>query len=177
MLAREIVQAREATVEVVEGSGIEVEIRADLFEQRQRFVELDRSGIEHRVDCAQARFVFGLACEFAAHLLQLTRQRRAVVIAEPRERGFARGNQRRRVGVAAMRGDEFGDGFWFQRFALQLAELVLQPTDALGDVALFRQQVVLAQQRGPCIGGAAYGFEFAGVAPKSVEQRELAGFG
>ena len=69
-------------IERVEGVGVEVQVRAHAFEQRGGFVELDRGRVEHRVDFEQARFVFSLAREFVAHLLQLAAQRRTVFAAE-----------------------------------------------------------------------------------------------
>jgi hypothetical protein len=79
MLAGEIVQARDAAVQFVESGGIQVEVGADLLQQRQRFIELDRRGIEHRVDFAQARLMLDLAGQLTANLLQLPRQGRAFI--------------------------------------------------------------------------------------------------
>ena len=174
MLAREVVETREAAIEFVERGRIEVEVRAHAFEQRRRFVQLDRGGVEHRVDLGQPRFVLGLAREFVAHLLQLAAERRAVFAAQAHGRGIARAYQAGRMRVAAMRGDEIGERGRIDRIALEFLQLVSEEGHAVGGVAALRQRLAFAHERGPAARGRLHVPQHPVVAAEGIEQRELA---
>ncbi|NUO74273.1 MAG: hypothetical protein HOQ10_16375, partial [Frateuria sp.] len=177
VLARQLVQAAELAFERVEGRRVQVEVAAHAVEHGQGFVDLDRGVVEHRIDIVQARLVLGHARQFAAHLLQAARQRRALVAAEAGEGVVAGGDQAGGMGVAAVVGLQFDDGLGFQRLAVEFGELVFQPADAVGDIALRQQRVALGQQRAPTRGGGADGGQIGGAAAVGDQQRQQAGPG
>ena len=149
VLARQFVDAAQALFDRLQRRRVQVEVAAHAVEQGNGLVDLDRGGVEHGVDLAQARLVLDHALQVAAHLLQAARQRRALVAAEAGEGAFAGGDQVGGMGVAAMVVLQAGDGVGFQVLAVELAVLVFEPVDAVGDVALRRQCVAFGQQRAP----------------------------
>ena len=177
VLAREFVQAAEAAFEFVELRRVEVEIGAHAVEQDRGLVELDRRRVEHGVDLEQAGFVRLQPRQAAAQLLELRGQGAGIVAGEAGERGVARRDQAGGVGVAAVRGAELGDGLRRELLAVELVDLVLQPLDALGDVAYRAQAVAFAQQRAPVAGGGADPGQRRVVAAEGVEQHQLAAAG
>jgi hypothetical protein len=79
------------------------------------------------------------------------------------------------VGLAAVAGAQGGNGFGLQVLALELLQLVLEETDAVGDIALAGQRVALVQQCLPAGGGAAHRLALGVIAGVGVEQGQLAG--
>ena len=140
------------------------------------FVDLDRGGVQHAVHLAQSRFVVACAGDVAAQLLQSLQQGRRVVAFQSGQRVFAGLDQPGGVGVAAMVGEQIEDRHRFQRFAFQLAPLVIEQIDAVGNIARPRQRIALAQQPRPRVGSFAHRRQWRRMAAKGVQQIELAGF-
>ena len=182
MLAGELMQAGELALEVFELRRIDIKVRADAIKQDRRLVDLDRGGIEHRIDFGQARFVLLYAGQFAAQMLQLSRQGRGIIASEAGEGAIAGGDQTGRMGLAAMRDIEFGDCLGIEGLAIEFVELVRQPFAALGDitglaVARLGQGIALAQQGVPVLRGSVHVAKQGIVATAGIEQRQLAGLG
>ena len=177
VLAREFVQAAEALFQGGQLFGIDVEIVAHLTQQQGGLVELDRGGIEQRVDLAQPWLVRAHAREIVAQRLQRLRQTEIVVTPHALERGVAGLDQAGRVRMPAMAGEQVGHGIGGERLAVEFVELVTQPVAAFGDIADADQGIALVVQRAPRLRGRADLGQQRSVAGLRIEQRELAAAG
>ena len=171
VLAREVLQPRQPPFHRRERVRVEVEVGTDAFDQRRRFVELDRGRIEHRVDLGQARLVRGLALQGAAQALQLHRQRG--LAAEAFAGVLAGRDQRRGVGLAAVPAVEFGQRFGIEGFRVEFVELVAQPVAAFAGIAACEQGGVFARQFAPARSVPAHLGDRPLVAGVGIEQVAL----
>ncbi len=117
----------------------------------------------------------GLARELGAHRMQHAQRRGLVLVAQARHRGLAGPDQFGGVRMPAVAAGELRNVIRLQRLALQFPELVLEPGNAVADVALAGQLLALAQQGAPLARGLAHRGERRLVAAEGIQQRELAG--
>ena len=148
VLARQVLHPGQASLQFQHGFRVQVEVVADAFEHRQRFVQLDRGRIQHRVDLGEAWFVAGFPLQCAAQLLQPAGQR--VIAGQLEQAVLARLDQRGGMRMPAMAEVEFGERLGFQCFCLQFLQLMLQPRLALADIAAGEQGIALVAQATPC---------------------------
>ena len=71
VLAREILHPHQLAFDLLQCVGIQIEVVADAFEQGQRFIQLDRGRVQHRVHVVQSRFVACFALQSRTQVLQL----------------------------------------------------------------------------------------------------------
>ncbi len=175
VLAGEVVQAAQAALDVLELLRVGVQVVVDAIKQGQRFVQLDGGTVEQCIDLAEPAVVLGHAGKIMPGLLQQLQHRDLVVAVEAADGHVAGADQRAGMGLAAVAAAQGGDRGRVQVFALELAELVLQVTDPIADIALARQRLGFVHQRLPACRGLADLGALGVVAGEGVQQRELRG--
>ena len=175
VLAGQIVDPHQATLQLVQPLRVRFQVVADPGDHGQGFLDLGRCAFEQDAGLGQARFVGRRPRHPGTGLLQLPGQGRGLVVAQPGQGLVAGGDQAGGIGLAAVgriQGLQCGR---VQVFPFQFGQLVLQPADPVGDIALGQQGLAFVQQGLPACRGRTHGIALGLVAGVAVQQGQLAG--
>jgi hypothetical protein len=173
VLARQVVQARESRVELLQAYRIDIEIIADALQRLRGFLDLDIGALEQGFDLAQARFVLGQAGQLGANAAHRTADCESLVARETRDGALAALDQGGGVRLAPVRREQRIDRIGFEGFAPELRALVFEPGQALADVALALEFGDAPLQCGGALRPFPHRVEQIAMAREGIEQAQL----